>query len=138
MAMKMNVSMKVNMNMNVNNAGVFYNVLMFPIEPGDHSGAPMSNDCQACRSAQAHMRQLISSEYLLTTRIDAANMKKILSIFWLPRRPNQSRGGRRGSSSPHGFTVLSVGDAPRGMRWRPCVIRASARDGGPSCPPARE
>jgi hypothetical protein len=71
---------------------------MLPIESGDHYKAPMSNDCRACGSAQAHVRQSISSDYLLTTRIDAANRNQMLSIFWLPRRPNQIRGGRRGPS----------------------------------------
>jgi hypothetical protein len=90
--LNMNMNVNLNMNMNVNNADVFYNVLMLPMEPIDDCAAPMSNDCLTCGSAQAHVRQSISSEYLLTTRIDAANTKKILSIFWLPRRPNQSRG----------------------------------------------
>jgi hypothetical protein len=34
------------------------------IEPGDHCGAPMSNNCQTCGSAQARVRRLISLEYL--------------------------------------------------------------------------
>jgi hypothetical protein len=34
------------------------------IEPGDHGGAPMSNDCQARRSGQARVRRSISLEYL--------------------------------------------------------------------------
>jgi hypothetical protein len=35
------------------------------------------------------------------------------------------------------FHCFSVGDAPRGRRWRPCVTRASAGRRGPSCPPTR-
>jgi hypothetical protein len=38
--------------------------------------------------------------------------------------------GRRGSSSPRGFPSFLWGDAPRGMRWHPCVSRASARRWG--------
>jgi hypothetical protein len=41
---------------------VFYDILTLPMEPGDRCTAPMSNDCQACGSAQAHARQSISSE----------------------------------------------------------------------------
>jgi hypothetical protein len=52
----------------------------------------MSNDCQPRGSAQAHARQSISSEYLLTTRIDAAKTKKMLSIFWLPRDQIKAAG----------------------------------------------
>jgi hypothetical protein len=34
------------------------------MEPCDDCGAPMSNDCQACGCAQAHVRLSISLEYL--------------------------------------------------------------------------
>jgi hypothetical protein len=102
----------------------------------------MGNDCQACGPAQAHVRQSISSEYLLTTRIDAANRNQMLSIFWLPRRPNQSRGGRRGSSKcPAAINChRSVPLDSAGPVWRHTGEQsagATPRRRGPFCPPAR-
>jgi hypothetical protein len=71
---------------------VFSNVLMLPMEPGDHCRAPMSNDCQACGSAQAHMRQSIPWEYPPRTKIDAANTKQMLSISGYPGNQIKAEG----------------------------------------------
>jgi hypothetical protein len=71
---KMNMNMTLDMNMNMNmktdikmNKKMKRNldVLVYSMmEPCDDCGAPMSNDCQACGSAQAHARRSISLEHL--------------------------------------------------------------------------
>jgi hypothetical protein len=58
--MKMKMNMKTNKKMKRN-----LDVLMYSMTgPCDDCGAPMSNDYQACGSAQVHARRSISLEYL--------------------------------------------------------------------------
>jgi hypothetical protein len=72
MKTKMNMNMTLDMNMNMKMDIKMHtqmkrnlDVVMYSMmEPCDDCGAPMSNDCQACGSAQAHARRSISLEYL--------------------------------------------------------------------------
>jgi hypothetical protein len=75
-------------------------------------------------------------------RKEAGNGKEMLSIYWLPRRPNESRGGRRGSSKCP--SAINCGQSALWTPQVPCrEMRVSSRQGPrpaggePSCPPAR-
>jgi hypothetical protein len=61
---------------------------------------------------------------------EAANGNDTLSICWLTRRPNQSRGAGGDRRVCVGSHRSSVGDAPRGMRWRPYGTRPALSRSG--------
>jgi rRNA maturation endonuclease Nob1 len=66
MRMKMNMMKNVNMKMNINmKMKKSLDVLMYSMMGRcDDCGAPMSNDCQACGTIQAHAKLSISLEYM--------------------------------------------------------------------------
>jgi hypothetical protein len=68
--------------------------------------------------------------------MEAANVNEIWSIYRLSPPPNQSRGAGGDHQVRVGSHRSSVGDVPRGMRWHPCVTRASARRWGLPAPRA--
>jgi hypothetical protein len=92
----------------------------------DHCGAPTSNDCQSYGSAQARVRQSQWSVCTITT--DGGRKWKGNRVDLLvTARPNRSRGAGEDRRIRVDSHRSSVGDAPRGMRRRPCVTRSSAR-----------
>jgi hypothetical protein len=76
------------------------------------------------------------------TKTDAANGKEMPLICWLPRQPNQSRGGRRGPSKCP--SAINCGQSALWTPQVPCrEMRVSSRQGPhpaggePFYPPAR-
>jgi hypothetical protein len=66
------------------------------MEPSDDCGAPMSNDCQPCGHAQAHVRLSISLEHLHKDKDGGRKWERDVVDLLVTRRPNQSRGAESG------------------------------------------
>jgi hypothetical protein len=81
MAMMMNVNVTMNMIVNIA-TGEFLTIFRCFQRNQVTIAGLRSATIASMWFCAGHMRQSISLEYLLRTRKDAANTKKMLSIFW--------------------------------------------------------
>jgi hypothetical protein len=105
------------------------------MEPCDYCGALMSNDCQACGSPQARVRQSIPFQYLHNDNgwVPPTGMRHCRFAGYPGDQIKAA--GQRGSSSPRGFPSFLCGGRPSGDAMAPMCDQGFGPSMGALMPP---